>query len=253
MIAFRQPMRLLWAIALSLCLATQAFACRHALVLALDVSGSVDAIEYQQQVSGLAFALRDSAIQDIILANTEQPVLLAVFEWSSQNHQYLILPWTELSSSTALESAITRIERHTKVRAGLKTALGTALLFGQRMLEQYPSCWQHTIDVSADGRNNSGLSAQSAYAKGFGRTTVNALVVGNPEAASGEGPGIEPSTLLRYFETDVIRGAASFAMIADGYEDYARAMKEKLERELQSLVIGQNGAEDRHSKRLADN
>jgi len=41
-------------------------------------------------------------------------------------------------------------------------------------------------------------------------------------------------------------------MIADGYEDYARAMKEKLERELQSLVIGQSGAEDRHAKRLAD-
>lgn len=241
--AVRRSIRLLWALVLSLCFTTQAFACRHALVLALDVSGSVDAIEYQQQVSGLAFALRDPAIQDIILDNTEQPVLLAVFEWSSQNHQYLILPWTELNSMAALEGAIARIERHTKVRAGLKTALGTALLFGQRLLEQHPSCWQHTIDVSADGRNNSGLSSQSVYARGFGRTIVNALVVGNPKAASGEGPGIEPSALLQYFETDVIRGPASFAMIADGYEDYARAMKEKLERELQSLVIGQNGAQ----------
>lgn len=240
MSVFRPPIRLFWALVLSLCFTTQAFACRHALVLALDVSGSVDAVEYQQQVTGLAFALRDPAIRDIILANTEQPVLLAVFEWSSQNHQYVILPWTELSSAEALEGAIARIERHTKVRAGLKTALGTSLLFAQRLLEQQPSCWQHTIDVSADGRNNSGLSAQNAYATGVGRTTVNALIVSNPKAASGEGPGIEPSTLLQYFETDVIRGPASFAMIADGYEDYARAMKEKLERELQSMVIGQN-------------
>jgi len=253
-----RPIRMLWVTTvLILCLTTQAFACRHALVLALDVSGSVDATEYQQQVSGLAFALRDPEIQNIILSNTEQPVLLAVFEWSSQNHQFIILPWTPLNSAAALDGAIAQIERHTKVRAGLKTALGTALHFAQSMLEQHPTCWQHTIDVSADGRNNSGPSAQSAYASGFGRTTVNALVVGNPKAASGEGPGIEPSTLRHYFETEVIRGPTSFSMIADGYEDYARAMKEKLERELQPIVIGQNSAgrlaEGRRAMRPAGN
>ncbi len=231
-------MRIPWiALVCSLSLAAPAWACRQALVLALDVSGSVDVAEYQQQVSGLAFALGHPEIREAILADTGQPVTLAVFEWSSQNHQYIILPWTRLDSAAALDRAIAQIARHRKVRAGLKTALGTALSFGQAMLDQQPSCWQHTIDVSGDGRNNVGATPDGVYAQGFDRITVNALVVGNPRAASGEGPGIEPDALLKYFEGEVIHGNGAFAMVANGYADYARAMKQKLKRELEPPLL----------------
>ncbi len=231
-------MRLMWfALFLTFWISQPASACRQALVLALDVSGSVNGVEYQQQVSGLAFALGHPDIRTAILADIEQPVVLSVFEWSSQNHQYVILPWTRLDSDAALDRAIAQIQRHRKVRAGLKTALGTALGFGRRLLQQQARCWQHTIDVSGDGRNNVGPSPRNVYGQGFERVTVNALVVGNPKAASGEGPGIEPDDLREYYETEVIRGPGAFALIANGYDDYARAMKLKLAKELEPKVM----------------
>lgn len=232
-------MRLLWIVVLALlAVAAPVSACRQALVIALDVSGSVDATEYQQQVNGLAFALGHPDVKNIILADLENPIMITVFEWSSQNHQYVILPWSRLDSAMALDTAIERISSHRKVRAGLKTALGTALAFGQSMLAKQTDCWQHTIDVSGDGRNNSGPSPPEVYASGFGRAIVNGLVVGNPEADSAEGPGIQTSELHVYFENEVIRGPGAFSIVAKGYTDYARAMKVKLEKELQLPVIG---------------
>ncbi len=210
--------------------------CRLALVLALDVSGSVDPAEYAQQVNGLAAALDHPDIRAQILDNTSAPVSLAVYEWSSRNHQYLIQPWIDLVSARALDAAIARIRAHRKVRAGLKTALGTSLLYAQSLLAQKAQCWVKTIDVSGDGENNIGVTPGQVYAGGgFSRITVNALVIGNSAVT---GPTPVKSELLRYFESRVIHGPASFAMIANGYEDYADAMRRKLKRELQLPVLG---------------
>ncbi len=230
----------------ALCFAAlPAEACRQALVLALDVSGSVDGTEYQQQVTGLAAALDDPKVRALILDNTEQPVVLSVFEWSSRNHQYVILPWTRLDSAVALDAAIARIAAHRKVRAGLKTALGTALGFARGLLARQEACWQHTIDISGDGRSNVGPTPRDMYQSGFGKAVVNALVVGDPRAARGEGRGIGPDALRAYFEAEVIRGAGSFAIVADGYADYARAMRLKLERELQPTLLGEGPGKKR--------
>lgn len=131
--------------------AAEAQTCRLALVLALDVSGSVDPVEYVQQVSALAAALDHPDVRAEILDGSGALVSLAVFEWSSRNHQYVIQPWIAIDSSDALDAAIARIRSHRKVRAGLKTALGTALLFAASLLEDRSACWVKTIDVSGDG------------------------------------------------------------------------------------------------------
>jgi len=143
----------------------------------------------------------------------------------------------DLASSAALDRAVARIRAHRKVRAGLKTALGTSLLYGRVLFQQRAQCWLKTIDVSGDGENNIGVSPKHVYADGgFDQITVNALVIGDP---AGDGPKQTTSALLAYFESEVIHGAASFAMIARGYEDYARAMRRKLMRELALPVLGQ--------------
>lgn len=214
--------------------AAQAQTCRLALVLALDVSGSVDAAEYVQQVNGLAAALDHPTVRAQIL-DGGAPVALAVFEWSSRNHQFVIQPWVSLNSASALDAAIARIKSHEKVRAGLKTALGTALSFGASLLGEQSHCWAKTIDVSGDGKNNIGPPPAAIYQNGaFSGITVNALVIGDP-VGSPDGSKLE---LLQYYETDVILGPASFAMIARGYDDYADAMRRKLMRELQLPIFG---------------
>lgn len=224
---------LLVLIALSQCAYAQS--CRLALVLALDVSGSVDSREYAQQVNGLADALDHADVRAQILESGGARVSLAVFEWSSRNHQYIIQPWVMLDTSATLDRAIARIRAHRKVRAGLKTALGTALSFSASLLEQRSQCWSKTIDVSGDGKNNIGHSPVQAYrTEAFDGITVNALVIGDPANQADA----TKQELLRYFEDHVIRGAASFAMIAHGYDDYADAMRRKLMRELASPVLG---------------
>ncbi|MCF2869893.1 DUF1194 domain-containing protein [Octadecabacter sp. G9-8] len=214
--------------------------CRQALVLALDVSGSVNQTEYRQQTDGLAAALDAPDVRDLILSGIEAPVVLAVYEWSSRNHQYVIQPWIRLDSAVALDAAIARIRGHRPVRAGLKTALGTSLTFAAGMLDQQSQCWELTIDVSGDGRNNIGPTARQAYSLGgFERVTVNALVVGDPLGGTIDSNGLSGELLRSYFEDEVIRGPQAFVMVANGYGDYADAMRLKLIRELTLPMLGQ--------------
>jgi len=230
---------ILWGLAVAGS-ASHAQSCRQALVLALDVSGSVNEQEYQQQVSGLAIALNHPDVRDLILTGVQTPIKLAVFEWSSRNHQYVILAWTTLDSAETLDLAILRISQHRPVRAGLKTAMGTALTFAAGMLDQRPECWQWTIDVSGDGRNNIGPTAQQAYAlPAFERVTVNALAIGDALGSTLDANGQSGQILRQYFEDEVIKGPQAFAMVANGYGDYADAMRRKLIRELTIPMVGQ--------------
>ena len=216
----------------------QAQACRQALVLALDVSGSVNAVEYRQQTEGLAAALNAADVRDLILLGADAPINLAVFEWSSQNHQYIIQPWVRLDSAAALDATIARIRAHRPVRAGLKTAMGTSLAFAAGLLDQKSECWELTIDVSGDGIGNIGPTPRQAYTlDSFDRITVNALVVGAVEGVSTRAQS-RSEELRRYFETDVIHGPQAFAMVAYGYADYADAMRRKLIRELSVPIVG---------------
>ena len=216
-------------------------ACRQALVFALDVSGSVNAQEFRDQVDGLAAALGSPEVRDLILTGTETPVVLAAFEWSSRNHQHVILPWTRITDAAALDRVIARIAAHRPVRAGLKTAMGQALLFAAEMLSGQAHCWTQTIDVSGDGRNNIGPVPRQAYElPQFSGVNVNALVIGQPDrdAATSTRPSLSREELRAYFETQVIKGPNSFAIVARGYADYARAMREKLLLELELPVFG---------------
>lgn len=219
--------------------ATRAETCRLALVMALDVSGSVNDVEYAQQLEGVAWALDSDPVRTLILKSGV--VELSVFEWSSQNHQFLIQPWTTLDGHTAIDRAVSTIRSYRKRRAGLKTALSTAMLFASALLEEKNHCWQKKIDVSGDGKNNIGPGLGDVYGLAvFSGVTVNALVVGEPssDAQSTVQSGTPKDDLLRYYEREVIRGPDAFAMVAHGYEDYARAIRRKLLRELEVPVFG---------------
>lgn len=210
--------------------------CRLALVLALDVSGSVDRKEYAQQINGVALALDHPDVRAQILNGGAAAVSLAVFEWSSRNHQFVIQPWVVLDSPVTLNAAIARIRAHRKQRAGLKTALGTALSFAGSLMREKDSCWYKTIDVSGDGRNNIGPTPRDAYhSPAFAAITVNALVVAPADSDPAEK---SKEDLRAYYEAEVIRGAGAFAMIARGYDDYADAMRRKLLRELTLPLLG---------------
>ena len=210
--------------------------CRHALVLALDVSGSVNDDEYRLQMDGLAAALLAPRVQSLILSKPDAPISLAIFEWSSATHQNLIVDWTELTSPGVLSAIATQLQTHSKDRdrATLKTAIGSAVGFAKTLLDQQKPCLRRTIDVSGDGVNNDGIPPRETYRDlDFGKIVVNGLVISIYPVGDAENPVyLGQKSLREYFDTEVIRGTKAFTIRARGYSDYKNAMIRKLIKEL---------------------
>lgn len=216
---------------IAISLAGPAAACRLALILALDVSSSVDAREDALQRGGLVAALTAPEVVSAFLSN-DQPVALSVFEWSGRYNQEIVLDWTMIDSPEALVRAAEVVAASKRSHNEFPTAMGYALGYAAGMFERAPACLARTIDMAGDGQNNEGFGPKVAYREFPLRdVTVNGLVVNAAEFTS-------ESQLIRYFERQVIKGSTAFLEVAQGFEDYERAMRKKLEREVLPALIG---------------
>lgn len=213
-------------------------ACRQALALGLDVSGSVDSREYRLQLDGLAGALSDIEVQNALLAMPSAPVWFLVYEWSGQNDQTIVLNWRALNTQTALNQTIAQLLRTTRTPANPSTAIGAALATGITLLNQKSTCWKRTLDISGDGKSNTGPHPRDlAHLPLTSQITINALVVGVDSQQDGDRRQIEISELSSYFKAYVISGPDAFVETALGFEDFEAAMIRKLKRELQGLAL----------------
>ncbi|WP_293452491.1 DUF1194 domain-containing protein [Planktotalea sp.] len=119
------------------------------------------------------------------------------------------------------------------------TGLGSAMLYGVRLLARQGTCWKHTLDISGDGKSNTGLHPKDIDDAAFGDVTTNALVIGADPIDHGDSRQTEISELSAYFEAYVIHGTNSFVEVALGFEDYEHAMVRKLMRELEGMALSQ--------------
>lgn len=208
--------------------AARAEGCRLALLLALDVSSSVDDNEYRLQKQGLAGALSDPDVRRSILEG-EGHVALSVYEWSGRRQSTLLLDWLPLTDEEALNQAVGTILSAPRSYNRFPTAMGYALGYGAGLLERQPACARKVIDVSGDGITNDGFRPQQAYAHfPFQGVVVNGLAV------LGSDPRV-----VEYFRGEVAHGPGAFVEVAEGYEDFRRAMTLKLFRELNDMIVGQ--------------
>jgi len=207
-------------------------ACRLALILAMDISSSVDHKEDALQRGGIARALRAPEVQTAFFLSPE-PVALAVFEWSGRYNQALLADWILVTSPEVLDDLAAKIENSTRSHNDFPTAMGHALGFAANLFDTAPNCLSHTIDIAGDGANNDGYGAAEAYdAFPLSDVTVNGLVINGAEFES-------ETQLIPFFLNEVIKGPGSFIEIANGFSDYANAMERKLIRELSTIIIGQ--------------
>ena len=226
-----------------------AAACRLALVLALDVSGSVDDREYALQMTGLADALGDAQVQAAMLTSAEAPVVLAVFEWSSSSYQRQIVDWRAVETSADLDAIREVLLTWQRAPAPEATGLGAALLHATGLFRRGPACWQQTLDISADGKNNDWPIPERLREAGrLGEMNVNALVVARDIRADRAIVEDGVAELTAYFRARIIHGPGAFVEVAIGYDDYARAMKRKLLRELETMPLGWIGPADGTNK-----
>lgn len=202
--------------------------CRLALVLALDVSSSVDSQEYALQRDGLAAALTDTDIQGALLAGGPGSVALAVYEWSGRRQSTLVLDWVVLRDTGDIGAAAQAIRAFARSHTRFPTAMGYALGYGATLLRRAPACDRKVIDVSGDGITNDGFLPAHAYRHfPFQGVTVNGLAVLGAD-----------DEVVAYYRDDVRHGPGAFVETSDGYAGYRRAMTRKLLREIGGMMMG---------------
>lgn len=205
-------------------------ACRLALVLAMDISSSVDENEDKLQRLGLSAALLSPEVKQAFLGSPE-PVALAAFEWAGRYDQTVILEWLLIEEETDLVRAAEIVANSRRSQDDFPTAVGHALGFAASVLASAPSCTTKTIDVAGDGTNNEGFGPREAYRHfPLDGVIVNGLVIETGNGAEDE--------LLEFYLNEVRRGPGAFVEVANGFSDYERAMRRKLSRELQAELIG---------------
>jgi len=197
---------------------TAAQPCDLALVLAVDVSGSVDQNEYRVQMDGLALALRDSIVADALV---DQQAAVTLIQWSGSSRQEQSVPWTRIFSHDdvdALALAITDAPRRWR---NYSTAIGEALILSIDSFEAGPRCDRKVIDVSGDGLSNEGVEPDTLRSTlRAGGIVVNALAIETDD-----------TDLTAYFYENLIIGEGAFVITANGFEDYPEQIKRKLQRE----------------------
>ncbi len=193
--------------------------CELALVLAVDVSGSVDPREYRLQMDGLAAALNDPLISEALVRAQAQ---LSLVQWSGQSRQALSLPWTAIPDFDALADFVRQVETAQRPWRNYSTSIGEALRFALPLFDRVPDCRRRVIDVSGDGPSNEGEPPEAVKpALSAARVTVNAIAI---EASEDD--------LGAYFFEHVIHGPGAFVVYAERFADYPEQIRKKLLREV---------------------
>jgi Ca-activated chloride channel family protein len=199
-------------------------ACETALVLSIDVSGSIDGADYRLQIDGLASALSDPAVADALVRGQ---VALAVVQWSGVGQQTLSLPWQRMLTPEAVTGFAARAAAMPRAFKGSDTAVGEGLRFALTQLGAVADCPRRVIDVSGDGQENAGFTDTKARSE-----AVAAGVIINAIAIEEPGPA---APVTSYYRNWVI-SADGFVVTARGLQDYARTLRQKLLRELSKPV-----------------
>ena len=193
-----------------------------ALILAVDCSFSVDSREFALQMQGLARAFMRDEVKRAIVQGHRQRIAVSVVQWSDEMNQKVVLPWTIVAGPADADELGQVLFITGRQLAEGGTSISTALVYSAALFAAAPSAERRVIDMSSDGRNNSGPPVTPArdhlVAKGI---TINGLTILN-----------EWPTLDSYFENNVVGGPDNFVMPANDYEDYENAIYRKLLREI---------------------
>lgn len=200
------------------------------LVLAADVSRSIDAAKFQLQRDGYAAAVADPRVLETIRAGRNGRIGLTFMEWSGIGAQRVVIDWMLISDAESAKAFGDRLLESPRSFAN-RTSISGAIEFAMAQLGRAPfAARRQAIDVSGDGTNNSGRDVaelrDQAVAKGI---TINGLAIlsetplpWNPEHTN------PPGGLDHYYRTNVIGGPGAFVMVAKNFDSFGEAIISKL-------------------------
>jgi len=200
------------------------------LVLAADVSRSIDDTKFQLQRNGYAAAISDPRVLDTIRSGRNGRIGATFVEWSGVGAQHVVIDWTEIGDAATAKEFGDQLIEAPRSFAG-RTSISGGIEFALARLAAAPfNCVRRTIDVSGDGTNNDGRAVtelrDQAVAAGV---TVNGLVIlsenplpWNPEHTN------PPGGLDNYYRNNVIGGPGAFVMVAQNFNSFGRAIIAKM-------------------------
>jgi hypothetical protein len=201
-----------------------------ALVLAVDISNSMDPDEQALQREGYIEAFRSPIVHQVIRSGMLGRIAVSYVEWAASFNQQVVVPWTEMEGAEDAVSFAEQLAR-APLRRAPRTSISGAIDFSARLLQERPGdATRRVIDISGDGANNQGRrvtdARDDAVAKGF---TINGLpLLLKRRTASA----FDVENLDEHYRDCVIGGPGSFMIVVQDRSQFAEAIRTKIIREI---------------------
>lgn len=204
------------------------------LVLAVDVSYSMDLDELEIQREGYATAITSVDFMKALRTGPHGKVAVTYFEWASSYDQKIIVPWRVIDGPESADAVAAEI-RKAPIRRASRTSISGAITFGAALFDTNPNRGiRQVIDISGDGPNNNGaivaVAREAALAKGI---VINGLPVMVKQTSYAT---MDIEHLDYYYEDCVIGGPGSFVIPIKGKAQFQEAIRTKLIMEVADLA-----------------
>jgi len=210
------------------------------LVLASDVSRSVDHPKFLLQREGYAAAISDPHVLDAIKSGPHQRIAVCFVEWSGFGAQKLVIDWSLIDGPAAARKFGDQLLELPRSFAD-RTSISGGIEFAAVQMDHAPfEGSRRTIDVSGDGTNNAGrdvkLARDEVVAKGI---VINGLVILSDRPVPWNAEHTNPSGgLEKYYQENVVGGPGAFVLVAENFNSFGRAIIKKLIAEIAFMPPG---------------
>ena len=201
------------------------------LVLAADVSGSMDESKFDLQRSGYAVAFSNARVIEAIGGGPDGRIAVAFIEWSGILQQKIVIDWTVISNDETARQFGDHILEAPRAFARNSTSISAGIDFAMAQLDRAPyETRRRVIDVSGDGDNNSGRDVTAARDEAIAKdVTINGLVILTETPTPWNSNHTNPSGgLAHYYRNNVIGGPGAFVMVAENSNSFGDVIVRKL-------------------------
>lgn len=196
------------------------------LVLAVDISRSMDFEEQLLQRRGYAEAFRSADVIEAIIGGGNGKIAVTFVEWAGVGTERIVVPWTLIDSAEASIRFADSLDGQQPQRLS-RTSISNALVFGGGLFGRsgYKPLRQ-VIDVSGDGPNNQGVPVAMARDELVNRGVV---INGLPLMIRISTWGFASIEKLdEYYYDCVVGGTGAFVLPVYTWEEFPRAVRKKL-------------------------
>src|SRR5438270_846372 len=204
------------------------------LVLAADVSRSIDDVEFNLQRKGYAQAMTDPRVLRAIVGGRHHGIAVTFIEWSGASDQNIVVDWTVVRDEEAAGGVAATMLSAPRSFLG-RTSISAAIDFSMERLAAAPATAdKRIIDISGDGTSNSGRAITEARDEAIAQgVTINGLAIINTQANPGYAFHTQPpGGLPKYYEENVIGGPGAFMLHVENFDSFAESMTRKLVTEI---------------------